>query len=84
MMLSFCANRQSPQMVWFEVQGKPVCVALSQHSRKQPFLSSGILDHVLGIESLESAGLGLLTVVNISLDTGAGLQKIMQWLNANG
>ena len=65
------------------VQGKPVCIALAQHGGQKPPLSLGVLDHVMGMESLETALMGLLTVINVLLADGDGFQELLQWVKTH-
>lgn len=65
------------------VQGTPVCIALTQHGGQKSPLSLGVLDHVLGMHSLQTALQGLLTVINVSLEDGDGLQQLLQWVKTH-
>ena len=65
------------------LQGKPVCIALAQHGSQKPPLSLGVLDHVMGMESLQTALKGLLTVINVSLEDRDGFQELLQWVKTH-
>lgn len=65
------------------LQGATVCIALTQHGSHKSPLSLGVLEHVLGMESLQTALKGLLTVINVSLEDGDGLQELLQWVKTH-
>ena len=62
------------------LQGKPVCIAFAQQAQQEPSISPGMLDHVVGMNSLQSALQGLLTVVHVSLKDSGGLCELLQWV----
>ena len=65
------------------LQGKPVCIAFAQQGGQKPALSLGILDHVMGMDTLHSALHDLLTVLHVSLEDRAGLHELLQWVKTH-
>lgn len=65
------------------LQGKPVCIAFAQQAGQEPSISPGMLDHVVGIDSLQIALHGLLTVVHVSLKDSGGLDDLLQWVKTH-
>lgn len=46
-------------------------------------MSPGMLDHVVGIDSLHHVLHGLLTVVNVTLTDSGGLYDLLQWVKTS-
>ena len=65
------------------LQGKPVCIAFSQQAGQEPFISPGIMDHIIGIDSLHNVPHGLLTVLQVSLKDSGGLYDLLQWVKTS-
>jgi len=65
------------------VQGKPVCIVLHEQKCDGLSVSPAILAHVLDVDGLSTAHTGLLTVLNVSANTGAGLQHLLCWIRQN-
>ena len=65
------------------VQGKPVCIVLHEQRCDSPPVSPVILAHVLDVDGLNAAYTGLLTVLNVSANTDAGLQHLLCWIRQN-
>ncbi|DBA91047.1 hypothetical protein WJX79_007056 [Trebouxia sp. C0005] len=63
-----------------DVKGKPVCVVLHEQNCDGPAVSPAILAHVLDVDGLSPEHTGLLTVLNVSANTGAGLQHLFCWI----
>jgi len=65
------------------VQGKPVCIVLHEQKCDSPPVIPAILAHVLDVDGLSAAHTGLLTVLNVSANTGGGLQHLSCWIRQN-
>ncbi|KAL3152454.1 hypothetical protein ABBQ32_001498 [Trebouxia sp. C0010 RCD-2024] len=61
------------------------CYAVTTCHRPPSLISTSgrVLEHVLGMESLQTALKGLLTVINVSLEDGDGLQELLQWVKTH-
>ena len=62
------------------LQDNAVCLVLHSQLPDKDKLSSGLLDHVLDIDSLHAMYPGLLTVVHVSSIEKAALCPLLQWI----
>ena len=62
------------------LQGKAVCLVLSQFGAAKDKLSPCLLDHVMDIDGLHATYPGKLTIITLSGGAAAELHALMQWI----